>query len=93
MAVLFGPLRPELYTFIAMALLAIAAFAISFFFRLRVPFIALGIGAGAAFVTLLISLDQLAQRWSPADQGQRVIAEVSSSSSRRPRCSERCERE
>jgi competence protein ComEC len=76
MAVLFGPLRPELYTFIAMALLAIAAFAISFFFRLRVPFIALGIGAGAAFVTLLISLDQLAQRWSPADQGQRVIAEV-----------------
>jgi competence protein ComEC len=76
MAVLFGPLRPELYTLIALVLFAIAAFATSFFIRLRVLFIALGIGAGAAFVTLLVSLDQLAQRWSPADQGQRVIAEV-----------------
>jgi len=76
MVVLFGPLRPELYTFIAMALIAIAALVVSFFVRLRAPVVALGIGASAAFLTLLVSLDQLAQRWSPADEGQRVIAEV-----------------
>lgn len=76
MAVLFGPLRPELHTLIAVFLLAVAGFAISFVARWRVPCIALGIGASAALVTLLLSLDQLAQRWSPADQGQRVIAEV-----------------
>ncbi len=76
MAVLFGPLRPELYTLIALVLLAIAAFAVSFFVRLRVLFLVFGIGASAAFVTVLVSLDQLAQRWSPADQGQRVISEV-----------------
>jgi len=76
MAVLFGPLRPELHTLIAVFLLAVAGFAISFVARWRVPCIAIGIGASAALVTLILSLDQLAQRWSPADQGQRVIAEV-----------------
>ena len=76
MAVLFGPLRPDLYTLIAILMLAMTAFSVSFVVRRRVPFIALGIGATAALGTLLVSLDQLAQRWSPADQGQRVIADV-----------------
>ena len=76
MAVLFGPLRPDLYTLIAVLMLAATAFGMSFLVRRRVPFVALGIGASAALLTLLVSLDQLAQRWSPADQGQRVIADV-----------------
>lgn len=76
MAVLFGPLRPYVPIFIATLLLSIAAFGVSRVTRLRVPFVALAIASFAAFVTLVLALDQLAQRWSPADEGQRVIAEV-----------------
>lgn len=76
MAVLFGPLRPHVPIFIATLLLSIAAFCVSRVTRLRVPFVALAIASFAAFVTLVLALDQLAQRWSPADEGQRVIAEV-----------------
>lgn len=57
MAVLFGPLRPDLYTLIAVLMLAATAFGMSFLVRRRVPFVALGIGASATLLTLLVTLD------------------------------------
>ena len=78
-AVLFGPLRPDLLTFCALAALALGS-AVGWWFVTREGFrmmlITLGFASFSAFVTALVSLDELAQRWSPADEGQRVIAMV-----------------
>ena len=44
--------------------------------RFRGSLLAFGVSSVAALLTLLVALDQLAQRWSPADEGVRVIADV-----------------
>lgn len=84
-AALYGPLRPNLLTLLALALLSPLAlllpWVLRFFFdyslpRFRGSLLAFGVSSVAALLTLLVALDQLAQRWSPADEGVRVIADV-----------------
>lgn len=84
-AVLFGPLRPTAVSIVALGLLAIAAPVARWgWHALRgqsssgadLIFLMLGVGALSTSGTLLLALDQLAQRWSPQDEGARVIAEA-----------------
>lgn len=88
-AVLFGPLRPNLATFALLGFLCVAALAMAAARRLSVagrfvelpcavqPWLrAIALAAFAAAVTLVVSLDQLAQRWPAHEAGARVIAFV-----------------
>lgn len=83
--VLFGPLRPTLATFAALLLFGGGCAIVAMMgeaalgracARLRVPFIAASLFSLAAFATLLVTLDVLAQRWPSAEEGARVIAVV-----------------
>lgn len=88
LVVLYGPLRPSLLTFVALgltALLALGAWVVDRVLRSApasrrgwVAGFAIvgGIGSVMALCTLVMALDQLARRWSSADEGSRVIAEV-----------------
>ncbi len=85
LAVLYGPLRPTLLTFVALGLglllalglwLAARASAVAVRHVLRRLALVVSVCSLAAAVTLVMALDQLAQRWSPLDEGHRVIAEV-----------------
>jgi len=88
-AVLLGPLRPNLATFLALLVIAVAAPAAAWALRanggaraaawqqaLRPWLAALALAALAAGVTLGVALDQLAQRWPAEQAGTRVIAHV-----------------
>ena len=88
LVVLYGPLRPTLLTFVALGLIALLALGAGFVDRVRLSASASRRGGLAGFAifggtasvmaicTLVLALDQLARRWSPADEGSRVIAEV-----------------
>lgn len=88
-AVLFGPLRPNLPTFVALILCSSAALAVAAALRLGVhgrlgdllraaqPWLwSAALASLAALVTLGVALDQLAQRWPADDAATRVIAQV-----------------
>lgn len=78
-AVVYGPLRPDFYTLTLLLLLVGIAVVLSVLYTQapwRGAVIAFSFGVAAAFVTLVVALDELAQRWSPADDGERVIALV-----------------
>lgn len=82
---LYGPLRPHLQIFVALTLTSTLALLLPLVLRVffghalqhsRGVLLTLGVTSIAALVTLLVALDQLAQRWSPADEGARIIADV-----------------
>lgn len=86
--VLYGPLRPTLLTFVALGLGVLIALGAGVADRAltagragrggwpRRCALVVGISSVMALCTLLVALDQLARRWSPAQEGTRVIAEV-----------------
>ncbi len=85
MFALYGPLRPNLQTFVALTLASTLTLLLPLALRVlfghtlknsRGVLLTLGVTSIAALVTLLVALDQLAQRWSPTDEGARIITDV-----------------